>query len=159
MQIRQIIMVMAHTCMDAHGYTHAHMHTCTHAHMHTCTHAHMHTCTHAHMHTCTHAHMQTHIHMHGRTLLHTCTHTHAYTHTTHAHTKTHTYITLWVQKAPATILEESFGVIIDCLHNLGPVQTLHPLRVLDITGANGRQIAQKLANGLLWLFLKLHVYM
>lgn len=43
------------------------------------------------------------------------------------------YITVWVQKTPSTLIKEAFWVIIDGLHDLGPVQTLNTLCVLDVT--------------------------
>ena len=43
------------------------------------------------------------------------------------------YLTLGVQEGPAALLEEALGVVHDGLHDLGPVQGLHPLGVLDVT--------------------------
>ncbi len=46
-----------------------------------------------------------------------------------------TYITLWIKKAPPSILEKPFRVIVYGFHYLRPVQALDALSVLDITGA------------------------
>lgn len=44
-----------------------------------------------------------------------------------------TYLTLWIQEGPATLLEEALWIIDDGLHNLSPVQRLDSLCVLDVT--------------------------
>ena len=38
-----------------------------------------------------------------------------------------------VEEIPAATFEESYRVVCDCLHDLGPVQTLHSLSVVDVT--------------------------
>ena len=43
------------------------------------------------------------------------------------------YITGGVEKAPPSLLEESFYIVIDCFHDLSPVQTLNTLGVLLVT--------------------------
>ena len=43
------------------------------------------------------------------------------------------YITGGVEEAPASLTEESLHVIVDGLHDLGPVQTLDSFRVLLVT--------------------------
>lgn len=42
---------------------------------------------------------------------------------------------LRVKEAPAAVLEEALRVVGDGLHNLGPVERLHALRVPNVTGA------------------------
>ena len=42
-------------------------------------------------------------------------------------------VALRVEEAPAAALEESLRVVHNGLHDLGPVEGLDPLRVLDIT--------------------------
>ena len=48
-----------------------------------------------------------------------------------------TYITLWIKKTPPTLVEEALGIIVDGLHDFGPIQTLHSLSVLDVTRTTG----------------------
>ena len=44
------------------------------------------------------------------------------------------YVTLGVQEGPPPTLKETLGIIINGLHDLGPVQTLDSFSVLDVTG-------------------------
>lgn len=44
-----------------------------------------------------------------------------------------TYITLWIEETPPTLVEEALGIIVDGLHDFGPIQTLHSLSILDVT--------------------------
>ena len=47
----------------------------------------------------------------------------------------YSYITVWIQEAPAPLFKEAFWVIVDGLHDLGPVQALNSFCVLYITRA------------------------
>lgn len=44
----------------------------------------------------------------------------------------HTHIALWIQEAPPPIIEEALRVVIDGLHDLGPVQALNAFSELDV---------------------------
>lgn len=46
-----------------------------------------------------------------------------------------THLALWIQERPAPLLEEPLWVVNDGLHDLGPVQRLDALCVLDVTRA------------------------
>lgn len=50
------------------------------------------------------------------------------------------HITLWVQEAPPPIIEEALRVIVDCFHDLRPVEALDALSVLDVTLANMKEV-------------------
>ena len=47
--------------------------------------------------------------------------------------KQEAYITVWIQKAPSTILQERLWILVNRLHDLGPVQALDSFSVLDVT--------------------------
>ena len=49
------------------------------------------------------------------------------------------YITGRVEEAPPSLVEEPLRVIVDGLHDLSPVQTLHSFSVLDITRAKSER--------------------
>lgn len=51
-----------------------------------------------------------------------------------------TYLTLGVQERPPSLLEEALRIVNDGLHDLGPVQGLDSLCVLDVTWAETRDI-------------------
>ena len=63
----------------------------------------------------------------------------------HARTQTNllpatTYVILGVQERPTTAFKEPVWVVSDRLHDLGPVETLDTLGVIDVTGAGKRHI-------------------
>ena len=43
------------------------------------------------------------------------------------------YITVWIKETPASIGKEPLGIIVNGLHDFGPVQVLQPLGVFDVT--------------------------
>ena len=43
------------------------------------------------------------------------------------------YVTIWVKETPASIGKEPLRIIINGLHDFGPVQVLQPLGVFDVT--------------------------
>ena len=43
------------------------------------------------------------------------------------------YIARRVEKAPTSLTEETFDIVVNCLHDFSPVQALNPLSVLLIT--------------------------
>lgn len=53
------------------------------------------------------------------------------------------YLALWVQEGPPSLLEKALRIINDGLHDLGPVERLHPLRVLDVAGAERKESESK----------------
>ena len=50
-------------------------------------------------------------------------------------TRTHTrmYLRIGVKEAPPTTVKEVLGVVVDRLQDLGPVQALDTLSILDVT--------------------------
>jgi hypothetical protein len=48
-----------------------------------------------------------------------------------------TYITLWIEETPPTLVKKALRIIVDGLHDFGPIQTLHSLSVLDVTRTVG----------------------
>ena len=46
---------------------------------------------------------------------------------------TETYAAVWIQETPSTILNKRFRILVNRLHDLGPVQALDTFRVFNIT--------------------------
>ena len=53
------------------------------------------------------------------------------------------YITVWIEETPASIGKEPLRVVINGLHDFGPVQVLQSLGVFDVTRAGREKWREK----------------
>ena len=53
------------------------------------------------------------------------------------------YITVWIEETPASIGKEPLRVIVNSLHDFGPVQVLQSLSVFDVTRAGREKWREK----------------
>ena len=53
------------------------------------------------------------------------------------------YITVWIEETPASIGKEPLRVIVNGLHDFGPVQVLQSLGVFDVTRAGREKWREK----------------